>query len=137
MSTITYENINIAGVPFSQLRELEISHAPNQHGMVKLTGLIPYQDALEFVQRVDEAFAIDITTSAQGQTRQLFYGLITQLSHEKQNDFALVTVEAKTTSVILDVAPMNKTFQRTTMTYGELLSKLVGGRGTVPGTATD
>lgn len=137
MSTITYENINIAGVPFSQLRELEIRHAPNQHGTAKLTGLIPYQDALEFVHRVDEAFAIDITTSAQGQPRQLFYGLITQLSHEKQNDFALVTVEAKTTSVILDVAPMNKTFQRTTMTYGELLSKLVGSRGTVTVTVTD
>ena len=137
MSTITYENISITGVPFSQLREMEISHTPNQHGIAKLVGLIPYQEAIEFAQRVDETFAIDITTSAEGQPSQLFYGLITQLSHEKQNDFALVTLEAKTTSVILDVAPANKTFQRTTMTYGELLSQLVGSRGTVTVTATD
>lgn len=137
MSTITYENIKIVGVPFSKLTGLEISHTPNQHGVAKLTGLIPYQDALEFVQRVDETFAIDITTSAEGQPKQLFYGLITQVLHEKQNDFALVCVEAKTTSVILDVAPANKTFQRTTMTYGELLSQLANGRGTVTVTVTD
>ena len=43
MSTITYENISITGVPCSQLREMEISHTPNQHGIAKLAGLIPYQ----------------------------------------------------------------------------------------------
>lgn len=137
MSTITYQNIKVQGVPFTQLMGVEIANAPNQHGIAKIEGLIPYTEAVKFSQRVDETFAIDITTSAEGQPSQLFYGLVTKLTHEKQNDFAFVTIEAKTTSVVLDVAPDNKTFQRTSMTYGQLLSQLIDGRGTVTVTATD
>lgn len=137
MSAITYDTIKIVGVPYSKLLSLEIVHFPNQHGTAKMTGLIPYADAMEFTQRVDETFAIDITTSAEGQPSQLFYGLVTNLVHERQNDYAFVTIEAKTTSVSLDVAPVNKTYQRTTMTYGQVLSNMIGGRGTITVTATD
>ena len=81
MSAITYDTINIVGVPYSKLLTLEITHFPNQHGTAKMTGLIPYADAMEFTQRVDETFAIDITTSAEGQPSKLFYGLVTNLVH--------------------------------------------------------
>lgn len=137
MSTITHETIQIAGVPFTQLLDLEIRHAPNQHGAARMVGLIPYAEALEFSKRVDETFAVEITTSAEGQPAQLFYGLVTKLTQEKQNDFAQITLEAKTTSVVLDVAPSNRTYQRTSMTYGQLLAQCIGGRGTVCVTATD
>lgn len=137
MSAITYDTINIVGVPYSKLLTLEITHFPNQHGTAKMTGLIPYADAMEFTQRVDETFAIDITTSAEGQPSKLFYGLVTNLVHERQNDYAFVSIEAKTTSVSLDVAPANKTYQRTTMTYGQVLNKMIGGRGVITVTATD
>ena len=88
MSAITYDTINIVGVPYSKLLTLEITHFPNQHGTAKMTGLIPYADAMEFTQRVDETFAIDITTSAEGQPSKLFYGLVTNLVHERQQDLS-------------------------------------------------
>ena len=53
MSAITYDTIKIVGVPYSKLLSLEITHFPNQHGTAKMTGLIPYADAMEFTQRVD------------------------------------------------------------------------------------
>ena len=51
MSAITYDTIKIVGVPYSKLLTLEITHFPNQHGTAKMTGLIPYADAMEFTQR--------------------------------------------------------------------------------------
>lgn len=137
MSTITYENINIEGVPFSKILELEISHRPGSHGTARVIGQIPLSQAAVFTQRVDETFAVNITTSAQGQPAQLFYGLVSRVTQEQQNDYAVVSIEAVTTSASLDAAPKSKTFQQTSMTYGQILNQVIAGRGTVLVTGTD
>lgn len=137
MSTITYENIKIEGVPFSKLLELEIIHQPSQHGVARIIGQMPLSEAVTFTQRVDETFAINITTTAEGQPSKLFYGLVSKLSQEQQNSYAILHIEAQTTSASLDTVTKNKTFQQTSKTYGQILNQVIGGSGTVLVTGTD
>ena len=36
MSTITFENIYVNGIPFEKILSLRISHAPNAHGRAEM-----------------------------------------------------------------------------------------------------
>ena len=40
MSTITYENLQVAGIPYEKILDLSISHEPNAHGCARIKGRI-------------------------------------------------------------------------------------------------
>ena len=137
MSTITYENIQVAGVPFEQILELSVSHAPNTHGCAWIKGIVPYDTAQEFVQRADETFSVEITTTADGQPPRLFFGVIDRLNLTRQQEYAVLEVAAKTTSSQIDTKKNSRTFQNTGKTYGQILNQLLEGKATVSVTVTD
>lgn len=131
METITYENIQVAGIPFSKLQVLWISHAVNEHGRCHMEGEIARQEAENIIQRVDESFALQITTTAEGQPARLFYGICEKISMEQGNLYAKLIIDGVTTSRKLDVAKGNRTFQNTSQTYNQLLNTFLAGKATV------
>ena len=56
MSTITYENLQVAGIPYEKILDLSISHEPNAHGCARIKGLIPYEKA----ERIRKAGGRDV-----------------------------------------------------------------------------
>lgn len=137
MSTITYENITVEGIPFRKILELYISHAPNTHGKAMIKGIVASDFAQEFVKRADETFGVEITTSAGDQPSRLFYGMISNLSLEQQTEYAVLTIVSETTSRKLDAKKNNRTFQNTGQTYGQMLNSVVSGVGSVTIMGTD
>ena len=137
MSTITYENIQVAGIPYEKVLELSISHAPNAHGCAWIKGMIPYDVAQEFVKRADETSSVEITTTASEQPPRLFFGVMDKLNLIRQQEYAVLEVMAKTASSRTDIAKKSRTFQNTTKTYGQILNQILEGKGTVAVTVTD
>lgn len=137
MSTITHENITVEGVPFKTVLELSISHAPNAHGTAHIKGLADTDTAKEFITRADETFGLAITTSAEGQPQRLFYGSISNINLEQQQEYSVLSIYAETVSVRIDAKKNNKTFQNTGQTYGQMLNSIVSGTGTVSVMVTD
>lgn len=124
MSTINHNNIIVEGVPYSKIIELFISHAPNVHGRAKIVGEISHEEADDFVQRVDETFGISIVTSAEGQPKRLFYGMVAGTNLERLTEYSLLTIDLETVSNKLDAQKKNRTFQSTTKTYSQILNSL-------------
>lgn len=137
MSTITYENLQVAGIPYEKILDLSISHEPNAHGYARIKGLIPYEKAREFAKRADETFAVEIMTTADGQPSRLFYGGIHSIRMMQQQEYAVVEVTVQTTSNRLDTKKNSRTFQNTAKTYGQILNGILEGGGTVSVTVTD
>ena len=75
MDTITYENIQIQGIPFHKIGKLQIRHRVNDHGYCHIEGEMTAEQARDILQRVDERFALKIETKAAGQPSVLFYGM--------------------------------------------------------------
>lgn len=137
MSTITYESIKVDGIPFQKILEISISHAPNSHGRAIIKGTLPLDTAQDFVDRADETFSVSITTNAENQPQRLFYGAISNLSIEKQQEYAVLEVLTETMSCRLDAKKNSCTFQNTSKTYGQILNQVIAGNGTVSVMVTD
>lgn len=137
MSTITYENIHVNGIPFQRILHLRISHAPNAHGRAEIRGLIPREQARRLAEQTDETTGIEITTDAKEQPRCLFYGVVSTLQIGQQSEYAVLDLVAETTSSRLSAKQNSRTFQNTGKTYGQILNQILEGRGTVSVMVTD
>lgn len=124
MTPISFDNLTIQGVPYKKILSVFITHSPNNHGWAKVVGQIDTSKAEDFLQRIDETFGVEITTSAEDQPKYLFYGILSNTTLEKQADFALLTIELKTSSSLLDAKKSKRTFQNTTKTYSQILNDL-------------
>ena len=121
MEPITYTNIVVEGVPFTKVLALEIAHAINEHGTAAIVGEMEVDAAREYLNRMDENAAIKITTTAEGQLSVLFYGLLTNVGVEQEAEYATLTLTAATTSALLDIQPVNRSYQKTSATYGQVM----------------
>ncbi len=137
MSTITYENIHVNGIPFQRILHLRISHAPNAHGRAEIRGLIPREQARRLAEQTDETTGIEITTDAKEQPQCLFYGVVSMLNIGQQSEYAVLDLVAETTSSRLSAKQNSRTFQNTGKTYGQILNQVLEGRGTVSVMVTD
>lgn len=137
MSTITYENIHVNGIPFQRILNLRISHAPNAHGRAEIRGLIPREQARRLAEQTDETTGIEITTDAKEQPQCLFYGVVSMLNIGQQSEYAVLDLVAETTSSRLSAKQNSRTFQNTGKTYGQILNQILEGRGTVSVMVTD
>lgn len=137
MSTITYENIRVDKVPFQRILELHITHEPNMHGKAQIIGIASYKSAKDFIERADETYGIEITTTAEGQPNRLFYGVVSSLSIEQQEDYAIMNLLLETVSSRLDAKKNSRTFQNTQKTYGQILTQILPQNGTVSVMVTD
>lgn len=137
METISFENINVEGLSFQKIKNLSIQHTVNTHGTCHVEGVMWQWDAEQMLKRADEHSALQITTTAAGQKRRLFYGAIQSVQVEKENDYAIMVIDGITSSGRLDTRKENRTFQKTTQTYKDLISQLLAERGTVQITVSD
>ena len=137
MEPITYTNIVVEGVPFTKILALEIAHAINEHGTAAIVGEMEVDAAREYLNRMDENAAIKITTTAEGQLSVLFYGLLTNVGVEQEAEYATLTLTAATTSALLDIQPVNRSYQKTSATYGQVMEAALNGTGAVNMKVTD
>ena len=60
METITHLNLQVEGVPFVSIQELEIRHQINEHAVAVVSGEVEIAVAQDFMQRTDEKLQIRI-----------------------------------------------------------------------------
>lgn len=129
METITYENIAVSGFPFLKILSIQIRHVPNEHATAEIVGELEADKAEDCVQRVDESTVVAITTTAQGQKPVLFYGCVDGVSLQSENDYGRVNLRLVSMSRLLDVEKKNKTYQNTSMTYGQIIEGSISQAG--------
>lgn len=125
MESITYNNIGIEGVPYSNILELEIEHNINEHAIARIRVEAEVSEIQRFLQRADERLVVSITTTAEGQPEVLFGGVVDVTETQMGSEYGELSIILKSKSVMLDQAKVSRSYQKTTRTYEELLSELV------------
>lgn len=137
MSTITYGNIVVEGFPFSKIKQVLISHQANEHATAYIIGEIDPDEGAECIKRADEGTGVMVTTVAEDQPKELFYGAIYNVRLDTTAQYSELHLELISTSARTDTQKMNRTFQNTGKTYEEILNSAIGGDGFVDLTITD
>lgn len=137
METITFENLYISGIEYNKLCSLTIVQNINDHGEASFVCEMPFDKAKEYVCRASENTILKIKTSASGQHKTLFCGVVVHVALDGTGGYGLVSVKLKSTSHILDLTPKNRTFQNTNASFGEVMTQSLVGRGSVQLSVTD
>ena len=131
METITYLNLNVEGTPISKVTALEIEHGVNMYGTAVLTGEVTVAEGEAFTSRANGTTKVCITTTASGQPKVLFNGIVDNVSLRKMAEYAELTIVLKATAALLDKKKKNRSFQNTGSTYEEIISKVFAGKATL------
>ena len=137
METISHLNLSVEGVPFTSIQSLEISHNINEHAIAVISGEIDSDTAQDYLQRTDERMMITIKTTAEGQPDILFWGVVDGIDMQNKSQYALLTVTAKSMSVLTDIEKKNKSFQNTAKLYENILQECIGNLAIVMMGVTD
>ena len=101
MST-QHTNIQIKGIEFQRILEIEITHEPNAHGSAHVVGEISSERAQEYLQRADTTQSVVIGTKDE-QNQIFFTGILTSIQIEQEEDYSRLIVDAKDASYLLDI----------------------------------
>ncbi|MGN6714332.1 hypothetical protein [Anaerocolumna jejuensis] len=129
MNTISYGDISVNGFPFRKIIQILISHTVNDHGHAQVTGELDPATAQDFLKRVDEKMMVSITTKAEGQPSNLFYGCVHNVSLQQETEYSKVTLQLYSMSRLLDMEKKNKTYQNTAKTYGQIIAGDISDKG--------
>jgi len=129
MST-QHTNIQIRGIEFQRILEIEITHEPNAHGSAHVVGEISSERAQEYLQRADTTQSVVIGTKDE-QNQIFFTGILTSIQIEQEEDYSRLIVDAKDASYLLDIRKCSCSYQNTGKSYGEIIQQSYGGKGTL------
>jgi len=131
-----HTNIEIKGIDFQKILEVEIQHEPNEHGFARVVGELPAVRAQEYIQRADTMQDIVIGTNDK-QAVTYFSGFVTSIQMQEQADYSRLIIEARDASYLLDIRKCSCSYQNTGKSYGDILQQAYGDTGTLQVTGTD
>lgn len=137
MEVISHLNVAVGMFPFTKILNLEITHSPNTFGRCVIVGQMDSEVADDIANRTDETSMTEVITSAAGQPKRLFCGVVDGIDVSHQAEYAQVTVTLLDTCKNLDRIKYQRSYQITSRTYGDLVKKCMEGEGTATISVTD
>lgn len=137
MEPITYLNIKVEGVSYNRIIGLEIKHEINEHGTAVLAVETDPRTANHYLKRVDERTVVRILTTAKGQPKVLFCGVISNAGVDTLSEYVVLKLALTSTSVLTDAGKSNRSYQNTGKTYQEIMTQSVEGKAKINMQVTD
>lgn len=107
---------------FISFLELKCSKELNQHGVVKITGLIEQEKGQEYMDMASKETWVSVNAlSEDGAVRRFFSGILTDLWMKKEGQVYILTIEVKTGSFLLDIEPHIRSFQDSGFRYSKVI----------------
>ena len=114
-----------------RLMELEIRHAPNEHGSCRLVTELPVEDCKKFVEQATFNDKVKINVGNGSEKQLIFLGSIVSADGENLWDKGRLTVELADTSISSDMKKESRSYQDTKKKYKDILTDAFGSDGTV------
>lgn len=114
-----------------RLVDLEIRHAPNEHGRAWLVLSMPAKDCQKFTEKVTLTDKIKISVKGKSGAQVLFLGQITEAAREIRPDKNLLIVSLADTSFAEDIEKKSASYQNSKKKYQDILNDAFKGGGTV------
>jgi len=116
-------NIKTSHFSFIAIKKLNISREINQHGKLRLEGLIKESDIEPYRQMLLEGLWLHVTGEDEdGNSTTLFYGIVTDFTVGKIHHSCELKLTVMTGTHLMDLAPRLRTFQDSAMSYIDVMN---------------
>lgn len=112
-----------------ELNDLVIKKEINEHGRLYFTGLVPEEVKDEYVVRADFGKPVQVFQNKDGEAETIFCGIICDIEIRMFNGVYYMTVNAITSTYLMDIEIKRRSFQDNSMTYSELVKKITNEYG--------
>jgi len=117
------DNLRIEPFEILRLHSVTAKQEVNEHGVVKLSGVIPNEKESDYLAMGFSSAPVKIyITNLDGSEQIWFDGVITDLEIDADNDTKVLHVTAKTGTCLMDVSLHTRTYQESSITYDEVLA---------------
>lgn len=137
METITFLNLKVEGTPITKITQLTIRNKIHTYGTASVAGETDYDAGSQFVKKAQPGMAITISTTAEGQPKVLFLGVIANAGIRKMGEYALLELSLTATASRLHIRKNNKSYQNTGDTYEKVVNQAFAGKAALDMLAKD
>lgn len=127
-----YKDINVSGYDFEKIIELKIVREINEHAKLKIRGIISEENEDKYVEEANDKSFINISVNDnENNIKNLFQGIVTDISIDTQNNVRILEIEALSRTYLMDIKKMVRTFQDENYTYMDVINILNNENGNV------
>jgi len=108
---------------FINFLEAECVKELNEHGVVKIKGLISEENRAAYRKLARKQIWVDLTAvDDKGKEHTLFNGVLTKLTMHSEHEEHTLSIEVKTGTFLLDRVPFTRSFQDGSLSFDSLIS---------------
>lgn len=127
-----YKDITVSGDDFEKIIELKIVREINEHAKLKIRGIISEENEDKYVEEANDKSFINISVNDnENNIKNLFQGIVTDISIDTQNNVRILEIEALSRTYLMDIKKMVRTFQDENYTYMDVINILNNENGNV------
>lgn len=119
-------DLELIGLQIKTILSMHISHEPGEHGLMELTADMGEKNMDTPIQEIGNGKKVILYDKKDGKKSVIFSGVITRLSSQSMGKSCHVKLTARSWSYQMDIKKKSRSFQNTSMTYGALVSQIVG-----------
>lgn len=119
-------DLNLTGLPVKTILSVHICHEPGEHGLMELTADMGEQNMDVPIQETGNGAKVVLYGKKDGEKEIIFSGVITKLTSKSMGKSCHIKLTARSWSYQMDIKKKSRSFQDTSMTYGALVSQIVG-----------
>ncbi len=122
--------IEVEPFAFVSILRMEGSREINQHGQLTIKGIIAQEKESTYRELVQRESQVGISVVCEnGERKSFFYGHLTGIRIQKENQLSVLTVELKTGSFLLDLGIHTRSFQTEGASYQEMIDLCLADAG--------
>lgn len=131
METITFLNLKVEGTPITKITRLVIQNRIHTYGKAVVEGETDYEAGSQFVKKAQPGMTITVSTTAAGQPKVLFLGVIANAGIRKMGEYALLELNLTATASRLHIKRNHKSYQNTGYTYEKVVNQALDGHASL------
>ncbi|MBC2580544.1 phage baseplate assembly protein V [Clostridium sp. DJ247] len=120
----TYADIIISPYAYEEILELKITKELNEHGKLYISGIIPEEKVDEYVENADDSEQVEVLVRDGDKTITVFQGFVTNLAVQATSNVRIMTVEALSSTFLMDVKKKSRSFQNSGATYSSIFTNI-------------
>ncbi|MBO6202625.1 MAG: hypothetical protein J6O13_03760 [Selenomonas sp.] len=127
---ISHDCLRVRGIPCHRILQLEIYHAPNVYGKVRMVMETSAQEMEYFIPRAGKDTVSLLATVGREDEKCIFCGYLDELDYEIAGQYATVSCTLADTCSLLDLRNQDQTYQNLEEVYYSVLKRSYALAGT-------
>lgn len=128
----TYGDIIVSDYEFVKITDLKIERKINEHARMFIRGIIDSSKGDDYVERAnDNSFIKASVKDNKNNVKDLFQGIIINISINSSNDVKVLEIEALSQTFLMDIKKKKRTFQNPNYTYRDVIDIINSSYGNV------